>query len=134
MNDLITLDFETRWSNEYTLRKMTTEEYVRDARFYSHMLGCKVNNEPAFTTLLVLDTLQTHNISHVPTYQEENPLLGHHPSNAAVNRYMIGCAIGHYLISRALPAEDRPYWQWLTLGVEGSIVAHNFYIGVHAPF
>ena len=49
MNDLITLDFETRWSNEYTLRKMTTEEYVRDARFYSHMLGCKVNNEPAFT-------------------------------------------------------------------------------------
>lgn len=48
MKDLITLDFETRWSNDYTLRKMTTEEYVRDPRFYAHMLGCKINNEPGF--------------------------------------------------------------------------------------
>lgn len=92
------------------------------------------HRELAFTGLLVLDTLQTHDIAHAPTYQEENPILGSHPSNASINRYMLGCAIGHYLISRALPAEDRKYWQWLTIGVEGSIVAHNFYIGVHAPF
>jgi hypothetical protein len=92
------------------------------------------HRELAFDALLALDTLQTHSIAHVPTYQEVNPLLGAHPSNAAVNRYMLGCALGHYLISRALPAEDRRYWQWLTLGVEGGIVAHNIYIGVHAPF
>lgn len=92
------------------------------------------HRELAFTGLLLLDTLQTHNIAHVPTYQEENPILGHHPSNAAVNRYMLGCAVGHYVISRLLPEQDRRYWQWLTIGVEGSIVAHNFYIGVHAPF
>lgn len=31
---LLTLDFETRWdSKEYTLSKMTTEEYIRDPRF-----------------------------------------------------------------------------------------------------
>lgn len=31
---IITVDFETRWSkSEYTLSKMTTEEYVRDNRF-----------------------------------------------------------------------------------------------------
>lgn len=90
--------------------------------------------ELAFTALLALDTIQTHNIAHVPTYQEENPILGPHPSNAAVNQYMLGCAVGHYIISRILPAQDRQYWQWLTIGVEGSIVAHNFYIGVHAPF
>ena len=31
---LITVDFETRWdSKEYTLSKMTTEEYIRDPRF-----------------------------------------------------------------------------------------------------
>jgi len=31
---ILTLDFETRWdSKDYTLSKMTTEEYIRDARF-----------------------------------------------------------------------------------------------------
>jgi DNA polymerase len=31
---ILTLDFETRWgSKEYTLSKMTTEEYIRDPRF-----------------------------------------------------------------------------------------------------
>ena len=31
---LLTIDFETRWdSKEYTLSKMTTEEYIRDERF-----------------------------------------------------------------------------------------------------
>ena len=31
---IVTIDFETRWdSKEYTLSKMTTEEYVRDPRF-----------------------------------------------------------------------------------------------------
>jgi len=31
---IITTDFETRWDKkEYTLSKMTTEEYIRDKRF-----------------------------------------------------------------------------------------------------
>ena len=33
-NKILTIDFETRWdSKEYTLSKMTTEEYIRDTRF-----------------------------------------------------------------------------------------------------
>lgn len=33
-NMILTIDFETRWdSKEYTLQKMTTEEYIRDKRF-----------------------------------------------------------------------------------------------------
>ena len=36
---IITVDFETRWSSaDYTLSKMTTEEYIRDARFKA--FGC----------------------------------------------------------------------------------------------
>lgn len=34
MNGIVVLDFETRWSKkDYTLSKMTTEEYIRDPRF-----------------------------------------------------------------------------------------------------
>jgi len=42
--DLITLDFETFYSKDFSLTKMTTEEYVRDPRFEIVGVGVKVNN------------------------------------------------------------------------------------------
>lgn len=44
---LITLDFETFWSTEYQLRKLTTEAYVRDPRFQVIGVGVKVGDRPA---------------------------------------------------------------------------------------
>ena len=44
--DLITLDFETYYDRDYSLSKITTEEYVRDPRFEVIGVGVKVNNEP----------------------------------------------------------------------------------------
>jgi len=44
--DLITLDFETYYDREYSLTKLTTEEYVRDPRFEVIGVGVKVNNQP----------------------------------------------------------------------------------------
>ena len=41
---LITIDFETFYSKEYSLTKMTTEEYVRDSRFEVIGVGVKVDN------------------------------------------------------------------------------------------
>lgn len=39
---ILTIDFETKWdSKEYTLSKMTTESYIRDARF--HAFGCCIH-------------------------------------------------------------------------------------------
>ena len=43
---ILTIDFETFWSTEYTLSKMTTEAYVRDERFHVHMVGLKVGDKP----------------------------------------------------------------------------------------
>jgi len=37
--NLITLDFETYFNSDYTLSKMTTEEYIRDSRFKAHCVG-----------------------------------------------------------------------------------------------
>ena len=39
--DLIALDFETFFSDDYTLKKMTTEAYIRDPRFDAHMIGIR---------------------------------------------------------------------------------------------
>lgn len=43
---LITIDFETAYSKEYSLSKMTTEEYVRSPKFEVIGLAIKINDEP----------------------------------------------------------------------------------------
>jgi DNA polymerase len=43
--DIITLDFETYYDQEYSLSKMTTEEYVRDDCFEVIGVAVKVNDE-----------------------------------------------------------------------------------------
>ncbi len=43
----ITLDFETFYSKEFSLSKMTTEQYIRDERFQTIGVSVKVNDEPA---------------------------------------------------------------------------------------
>jgi DNA polymerase I-like protein with 3'-5' exonuclease and polymerase domains len=43
--DLITLDFETYYSKEFSLGKLTTEEYIRDPRFEVIGVAVKINNQ-----------------------------------------------------------------------------------------
>lgn len=42
--DIVTIDFETYYDQEYSLSKMTTEAYVRDPRFEVICVGVKVND------------------------------------------------------------------------------------------
>lgn len=44
---MLTLDFETYWSKEYTLSKLTPEQYVHDSRFEVIGFGLKQDNKPA---------------------------------------------------------------------------------------
>jgi DNA polymerase len=44
--DLIVIDFETYYDQEFSLSKITTEEYVRDYRFEVIGLAIKVNTQP----------------------------------------------------------------------------------------
>jgi DNA polymerase len=43
--DIITIDFETYYANDYGLSKMTTEAYIRDPRFEIIGVGIKVNDD-----------------------------------------------------------------------------------------
>ena len=40
-----TLDWETEWSDDYTIRKMGVEDYVMDPRFREVMISVKRNDE-----------------------------------------------------------------------------------------
>jgi hypothetical protein len=42
---VITIDFETYYDREFSLSKITTEEYVRDRRFEVIGVGVKVDEE-----------------------------------------------------------------------------------------
>lgn len=44
--DIITIDYETYYDQEYSLSKLTTEEYIRDPRFEVIGLAVKVNDGP----------------------------------------------------------------------------------------
>ena len=44
--DIVTIDFETYYSKEFSLGKLTTEQYVRDPRFEVIGVGVKINNNP----------------------------------------------------------------------------------------
>lgn len=43
---LVVIDFETFWNDDYTLRKLSTSEYVRDPRFKAQMVGIKIGSKP----------------------------------------------------------------------------------------
>jgi hypothetical protein len=44
---MITIDFETYYATDYQLKRLTTEEYVRDDRFQVIGVAVKVNDAPA---------------------------------------------------------------------------------------
>jgi DNA polymerase I-like protein with 3'-5' exonuclease and polymerase domains len=75
--NLITLDFETFYGGDYTLTKMTTEEYVRAPQFEIILVAVKVNaGETKWfsgTTLQIAKWLEQFDIS-------SNALLGHNLS------------------------------------------------------
>lgn len=43
---LVSIDFETYFDDEYTLKKLSTSEYVRDSRFKAQMMYLQVGDKP----------------------------------------------------------------------------------------
>lgn len=56
--NVFTLDFETYYDSDYSLSKMSTEDYVADDRFEIIMVGLKCNDEP--TEIFSANTLSEY--------------------------------------------------------------------------
>jgi DNA polymerase len=81
---LVTVDFETYFSDDYTLRKLSTSEYVRDERFKAQMVGIKIGHKltkwyPASRVRAALKAINwaTHSVLCHNT-QFDGFILSHH--------------------------------------------------------
>ena len=86
--------------------------------------------ESAWQALNVADWGQTRYISESADYWEVNPILGRNPTRRQVDAFFVTVAGLHWLISDRVNAGSRLRWQWISLGFKGSLVWHNWSIGV----
>ena len=70
----------------------------------------------------------------VVTKEEGNFILGKHPSKPAIDIYFASTLLAHAAITHALPKEYRPYWQCITIGLEGTVVGLNASVGAKISF
>lgn len=82
---LVTLDFETYFAPDYSLSKMTTEEYVRDPRFEPIIVGAKVDDGATIHAAgyghiqMLLDSMELHNCAVLSHHAHFDMLiLNHH--------------------------------------------------------
>ena len=93
------------------------------------------NRQLAFTGVLMLDWAQTRYIANNPIeFQEDNKILGRHPTISRVNGYFASAALIHWGISYALPPSARKVWQNISIAVEAGKVGRNFEIGIGMDF
>ena len=91
--------------------------------------------EAVYLTLHSMDWMQTRYIAKNPSeYSELNSILGEHPSVGKVNNYFVATALLHVGAAYILPSEYRKAFQYLTIGMEFGVVAHNYQIGINLDF
>lgn len=106
-------------------------------------------SESVYLAFLAVDWAQTRNIvrsnercsvgkpnqvAHCYHYPELNPILGKSPSMARVNAAVILTGLAHVYIASILPEKYRAPFQYISIGIEGGAVVHNFSIGIGAKF
>jgi hypothetical protein len=110
---MIGIDFESYWATDYTLSKMTTEEYVRDPRFETIMVSIKVDDAKTFW---------------VPKPQVREALMDHKLHEACVyahHAHFDGLVLDHHY-------KIRPKLWACTLGYARAIYGANGRLGLAA--
>lgn len=71
---LITIDMETYYDDEYSLSKLTTESYIRSELFEPIILGYKVNEDPVLTAVGRVEIQEALDFLDI----ENNACVAHH--------------------------------------------------------
>lgn len=90
--------------------------------------------EAAYLGLLAVDWAQTRSFLRDPKYYETNPLLGSHPSQGKIDAAVVLTGLAHVYIARIIPEKYRAPFQYVSIGIEGGAVVHNFSFGVKVKF
>lgn len=84
----------------------------------------------AVSSLLLVDAMQTMQAQRTPGYHERNGLIRQHWSQPGVRNYFVLTGVGAYAITRALPPEYRPAWQYGIMAAELYVITHNHKSGL----
>lgn len=91
--------------------------------------------EATWQIIRLIDYGQTLDIAKNPArYREINPMLGERPSVDRVHVYMITSAMLHYYIARNLKPKYRRVFQYISIGLSSTAVAHNASVGLRINF
>lgn len=90
----------------------------------------EIEMEVGYSITHIIDWGQTRAISESSKFVELNPILGKHPTLSAINNYMAGTLVAHWLITYLLPEEWREEFQITTLVLEGVVILWNYSLGV----
>ena len=109
---------------------------------FTSMLGC-AHSDPwtkrdtimqvGVTAVYVADAVTTSRIQYHEGVHEAGLAryaLGSQPSTSDTYQYFGTLMISNWVISRALPAKWRPYWQGVNIAAHGSAAINNCQLGL----
>jgi len=85
----------------------------------------------ASSVTITTDWLLSANAARRGTFDEMNPILGHHPSVGQLNTYNLLILGSNLAIGRLLPNKFRTLWFTAITSFETAIVLHQYNIGLH---
>lgn len=91
--------------------------------------------QAALTGLLKTDYEQTMEAYDKRwTYTERNGIINQHYNPVGIRNYFLVVGVGHAVVTRALPANWRPAWQYGAIALEVAIIVRNKRAGLHFTF
>jgi hypothetical protein len=109
--------------------------FIASPSFASDWSSADTKREAVYLVLHTVDYAQTREIARNPDkWHEQNSILGSHPSSSQVDQYFVATAALQFAVAYYLPAKYRAPFQYVTIGIEGGAVAHNFSIGIRVRF
>ena len=85
------------------------------------------------------DMMTTLDIKNHPNLQEENPILGHHPSDAMVISMcsvaaLIHSSITYVMVDNGVNPKVIKAWEYVSIGVESGFAVHNLRLGLRFTY